>query len=308
MSSPVQTNIIDFDLARSQRKSSAAGHFSLAAPINVTQLRQHLDQRLQSSLEAERILTLFFKHVQHLIPLDGLTYRHEESDVKLRLGDNGRHSVTYSLSYEGQSLGELGLQRNMGFLEQELADLESLLACLLFPIRNALLYRAATQSALRDPLTGTGNRIAMEQSLNQEIETAAKELRPLSVLMLDIDHFKQVNDTYGHCVGDEVLKSIANTLKAQLRNSDQVFRFGGEEFLIVLADTGRDTAAMLGERLRKAAQSLIHPAVGRPVELTISLGCATLLPAESADSLLRRVDGALYVAKRAGRNRLTMAG
>jgi diguanylate cyclase (GGDEF)-like protein len=308
MRSPIQTNVIDFDLARSLRKTSALGHFSLAAPINVVQLRQHLDQRLQSSLEVERILTLFFKHVQHLIPLDGLTYRHVSSDVQLRLGGHGRHGVTYSLSHEGESLGELGLQRNMMFLEQELADIEALLASLLFPIRNALLYRAATQSALRDPLTGTGNRLAMEQSLNREIDIAAREQRPLSLLMLDIDHFKQVNDTYGHCVGDEVLKAVANTLKTQLRNADQVFRFGGEEFVVVLADTGRDTAAMLGERLRRAAQALSHPSVGRPLELTISLGCSTLLPAESADSLLRRADGALYIAKRGGRNRLTMAG
>jgi diguanylate cyclase (GGDEF)-like protein len=175
-------------------------------------------------------------------------------------------------------------------------------------MRNALLYRAATQSALRDPLTGAGNRIAMEQTLQREIEMSRRHLQPLSLLMLDIDHFKRVNDSHGHSAGDDVLKAIAATIKAQLRNVDMVFRYGGEEFLILLSNTSREAASMVGERLRYAAQAAEYYADGQLIELTVSLGCSTLLPGESADSLLRRADSALYVAKREGRNRLAMAG
>ncbi|MNN13161.1 Diguanylate cyclase DosC [compost metagenome] len=175
-------------------------------------------------------------------------------------------------------------------------------------MRNALLYREATQSALRDPLTGAGNRIAMEQTLQREIDMSRRHQQPLSLLMLDIDHFKRVNDSHGHSAGDDVLKAIAATIKAQLRNVDMVFRYGGEEFLVLLSNTSREAAAMVGERLRYATQAAEYYADGHLIELTVSLGCSTLLPGESADSLLRRADSALYVAKREGRNRLAMAG
>jgi diguanylate cyclase (GGDEF)-like protein len=182
------------------------------------------------------------------------------------------------------------------------------MSTLLYPLRNALLYRAATQSALRDPLTGTGNRIAMDQTLAREIDMAKRHGQPLSLLMLDIDHFKHVNDSHGHAAGDEVLKTVAESIKDQLRNVDMVFRFGGEEFLILLSNTSREAAAMIGERLRYAAQVQDCYTAGTRIELTVSLGCSTLLPGESTESLLRRADNALYVAKREGRNRLAMAG
>jgi diguanylate cyclase (GGDEF)-like protein len=126
--------------------------------------------------------------------------------------------------------------------------------------------------------------------------------------MLDIDHFKTINDTHGHAAGDNVLRAVAEAIKGQLRNVDMVFRYGGEEFLILLSNTGRDAAAMVGERLRHAAQTQDYRAEGTRIDLTVSLGCSTLLAAESAESLLRRADNALYVAKREGRNRLAMAG
>lgn len=205
-------------------------------------------------------------------------------------------------------MGELIFRRNQRLMEDELGQLESLLSTLLYPMRNALLYRAATRSALRDPLTDTGNRIAMDQTLQREIDMARRHLSPLSLLMLDIDHFKKINDTHGHAAGDIVLRAVAGSIKSQLRNVDMVFRFGGEEFLILLSNTGRDAAGMVGERLRRAAQVQDYWADGKRIELTVSLGCSTLLAAESAESLLRRADNALYVAKREGRNRLAMAG
>jgi diguanylate cyclase (GGDEF)-like protein len=277
-------------------------------PISLSKLRQQLSMQLQTSLEPQRILGLFFREIQRLVPLDALSYEHKSSDLRLEFGLRGHHSISYSLSHEGEHLGELVFRRNQRFSEQEQGNLESLLAALLYPMRNTLLYRAATQSALRDPLTDTGNRIAMDQTLQREIELSRRHLQPLSLLMLDIDHFKLINDTHGHSAGDDVLKAVATSIKRQLRNVDMVFRFGGEEFLILLSNTSREAAALVGERLRFAAQTEEYLADGRSIELTVSLGCSTLLPGESAESLLRRADNALYVAKREGRNRLAMAG
>ncbi|CAI8916009.1 Diguanylate cyclase (GGDEF) domain-containing protein [Pseudomonas sp. IT-P44] len=308
MKSPSQTNAIDFDSAKLQRLGFGQQPPLLERPVSLAQLRQQLSLQLQTSLEPQRILGLFYREIQRLVPLDALSYQHKASDLRLEYGQRGHHSISYTLSHEGEQLGELVFRRNQRFSEQELGNLESLLSALLYPMRNALLYRAATQSALRDPLTDTGNRIAMDQTLQREIDMSRRHLQPLSLLMLDIDHFKQINDTHGHSAGDDVLKGVAASIKSQLRNVDMVFRFGGEEFLILLSNTGREAAAMVGERLRLAAQAKDFSADGNLIELTVSLGCSTLLPGESAESLLRRADSALYVAKREGRNRLAMAG
>ncbi|WP_223483725.1 GGDEF domain-containing protein [Pseudomonas sp. A-RE-19] len=308
MKSLSQTNAIDFDSAKLQRLGFGQQPSLLERPVSLALLRQELGLQLQTSLEPQRILGLFFREIQRLVPLDALNYEHQPSDLRLLFGLRGHHSISYSLSHEGEQLGELVFRRNQRFSDEEQGNLESLLSTLLFPMRNALLYRAATQSALRDPLTDTGNRIAMDQTLQREIEMSRRHSQPLSLLMLDIDHFKHINDTYGHSAGDEVLKAVAASIKNQLRNVDMVFRFGGEEFLILLSNTSRDAAAMIGERLRFAAQAQEYTADGKAIELTVSLGCSTLLPGESADSLLRRADSALYVAKREGRNRLAMAG
>ncbi|WP_263145553.1 GGDEF domain-containing protein [Pseudomonas sp. RIT-PI-AD] len=306
---PSHSNTIDFDAAKLQRLGYASTQRANPLhPISLADLRRQLGMQLQTSLEAERILALFFQEVQRLVPLDALVYQHPNSDLRLEFGKRASHSASYRLSHEGEYLGELIFRRQRRFDDAELGQLESLLASLLFPLRNALLYRAALRSALRDPLTDTGNRIAMDQALQREVDIARRNLLPLSVLMLDIDHFKSINDRFGHGAGDEVLKTIASALKASLRNVDMVFRYGGEEFLVLLSNTTPEAAALVGERLRLAVEELQHLVQGHAIELSISLGCATLLPAETLESLLRRADNALYTAKRGGRNRLAMAG
>ncbi len=303
-----QSNTIDFDAAKLQRLGYAGRGQKPLKPVTLAQLRQQLSLQLQTSLEAERILDLFFREVQRLVPLDALSYQLASCDVRLDLGNRASHSAGYRLSHEGEYLGELTFRRNQRFSEDELGQLESLLASLLFPLRNALLYRAALQTALRDPLTDTGNRIAMQQALKREIDLARRNQQPLSILMVDIDHFKQINDQHGHSTGDEALTAVASALKESLRNIDMVFRYGGEEFVVLLSNTSREAAYMVGERLRLAVLGIQHLVDNRALELSVSLGCASLLPGEEMDSLLRRADSALYASKRGGRNRLSMAG
>ena len=302
------SNTVDFDAAKLQRLGYASRGQRLLKPVSLAQLRQQLSLQLQTSLEVDRILELFFREVQRLVPLNALSYQLSACDLRLELGERANHSAAYRLSHQGEYLGELTFRRNQRFSDEELGQLESLLASLLVPLRNALLYRAALQSALRDPLTDTGNRIAMNQAMQREVDLARRNMQPLSVLMVDIDHFKNINDRFGHATGDEVLKAVAGALKNSLRNIDMVFRYGGEEFLVLLANTSREAAQMVGERLRLAVMGLQYLEEGRALELSVSLGCATMLPGESPDSLQRRADSALYVSKREGRNRLSMAG
>jgi len=303
-----QSNTIDFDAAKLQRLGYAGRIQKTLKPVSLAQLRQQLSLRLQTTLEVERILELFYTEVQRLVPLSALSYQLASCDVRLELGERASHSAGYRLNHDGEFLGELTFRRNQRFSEDELGQLESLLASLLFPLRNALLYRAALQSALRDPLTETGNRIAMQQTLKREVDIARRTLQPLSVLMVDIDHFKRINDSHGHLVGDQALKAVASALKDSLRNVDMVFRYGGEEFMVLLSNTSREAASLVGERLRMAVLGIQQLVENRAIELSVSLGCSTLLPGESMESLLRRADNALYVSKRDGRNRLSMAG
>ncbi len=126
--------------------------------------------------------------------------------------------------------------------------------------------------------------------------------------MLDMDHFKTLNDQHGHHAGDAALRAISLLMKEQLRNVDMVFRFGGEEFALVLSNTSATAAAVVAERIRAAIEQLPFLVGERQVKLSASLGCATYLTGEPLDTLLQRADQALYQAKRSGRNQVASAG
>ena len=158
--------------------------------------------------------------------------------------------------------------------------------------------------ALRDGLTGLSNRRAFGQRLALEMGRAVRYGLPLSLLLLDVDHFKEYNDTFGHVAGDEVLKALSQVLHIQGRETDFFARYGGEEFVIILPHTDSEGALTLAERLRQAVAEAPWPA--RPV--TASVGAATLLPSmEAEDDLVSAADRALYAAKAAGRNRVVHA-
>ena len=154
-----------------------------------------------------------------------------------------------------------------------------------------------------DPLTGLGNRPAMLRRLAIESDRHARENQPCCVAMLDLDHFKAVNDTHGHVVGDTVLRSVASLLAASVRPYDAVFRYGGEEFLLCLPNADLRTAWAIAERLRlKVASWSIPIAKGAGLRTSVSIGIAPLSSAQSVEATLERADAALYAAKSRGRN------
>jgi diguanylate cyclase (GGDEF)-like protein len=159
-----------------------------------------------------------------------------------------------------------------------------------------------------DSLTGLANRRFFMQRLHEEIERARRHGHPLSVLLLDLDLFKQVNDTHGHDAGDRILVAVAATIQAVKRASDVVARFGGEEFALLLPETDGAGAARLAERLRHGIATTRVDAAGQPVSVTTSIGSATIRTRESdLDDLLVRADRALYRAKHGGRDRVFAA-
>lgn len=159
-----------------------------------------------------------------------------------------------------------------------------------------------------DPLTGIGNRKVMTRELEREHDRFLRSQRPCTVLIADIDHFKRVNDTYGHPVGDRVIVEVADCFVKQLRPYDSVHRYGGEEFLFCLPDTDVTMAATVAERLRRKIEDLIVTlADGETVAVTVSIGLAQMDAQKSIAETISKTDAALYRAKAAGRNRIETA-
>lgn len=167
------------------------------------------------------------------------------------------------------------------------------------------LYRQAT----RDPLTGLSNRRQSMEQLNQDIELYREKSEPLSVLMFDLDHFKQFNDTYGHAAGDIVLREFASIMRANARKKlDLSGRYGGEEFLMVLPGMDSSEArAVANKIIHSCHQTLVETPTGEKIGFTTSIGLATAAEDDSVDSLLKRADEALYGAKDNGRDQVQLA-
>lgn len=168
-------------------------------------------------------------------------------------------------------------------------------------IRHAQIYRAQEETSLTDELTGLPNRRYLGQRFLQERQRARRSGQPLGVLMLDIDHFKEVNDQHGHLAGDAVLAALAAIIRRTIRESDLAARYGGEEFAVIVHETPLEGAMRLAGRMRSAVESAVYP---NGIKLTVSIGVACTDDPDKFDDLFERADTALYEAKRAGRNRV----
>ena len=262
-----------------------------------------LTQVLQTTLDPDELISLLMRELQAHVPFDGLRYSNPARGIDLIKGEMTRHSATYKLTIQAHNLGEVGFFRSSRFGSGEIHRLENLLVALIYPLRNSLEYQRALHQALTDPLTGANNRGAMDMVLRREVELARRNNQPLSVILLDIDFFKQVNDTYGHSAGDLCLKSVAGCVRDSIRSSDLLFRCGGEEFLILLSQTELEGATLLAERIRHRVAELNLAVIGG-AHLSVSLGATEMHNDDTAESLFERSDKALYKAKRTGRNKV----
>ena len=199
--------------------------------------------------------------------------------------------------------GAQNMQNNSDTMTQRLAGAQQQIADL-----REHLARVMTESE-RDFLTGTYNRKAFDRRLDDAIAHAKSEKSDLTLLMLDIDHFKHFNDNFGHLIGDEVLKIVARTLIDTLKGMDCVARYGGEEFAVILPNTPLRGGAVVGEAIRKsiASKELKRKTTGENFGvITVSVGVASFRPnADTASTLIGRADAALYMSKNSGRNRVT---
>ncbi|MGW8390184.1 DUF484 family protein [Pseudoduganella sp. HUAS MS19] len=226
-----------------------------------------------------------------------------------------------------QSVGVVPLLRNkrlIGSLNLGSADptrfspslgtdfVEHMASIIAICLENVISNEMLKYMGLTDALTGVFNRRYVDRRLLEEIARARRQAYPVSFMYIDIDHFKRVNDTVGHGGGDEVLREVANRIKAELRLSDALARFGGEEFVVLLIDADLESATYVGERIRAGiAATMIELSHGVKVSITASVGVSSLAqvpddasPEEQAMQLIEQADEALYQAKESGRNRV----
>jgi diguanylate cyclase (GGDEF)-like protein len=210
------------------------------------------------------------------------------------------------LGYRVQRIGVLTItsSRVAAFRKEDVDLLAFIATTMALDIDNARLRRLS----VTDPLTEAYNREFLQQQLPQSIEQAERRGEPLAVAMIDVDHFKDVNDRLGHEVGDRVLAEVAHRLRAAIRSDDLLVRYGGEEFLVLLPGSDADKAAEVAERMRSKMEDDPIEIDGTLVEVRISLGVAQYRPAmDSPGQLVKRADVALYAAKGRGRNRVEIA-
>ncbi len=255
----------------------------------VTAVHSGLRKILQDLLE--RVLASASDFADYAINLD---------DFSRQLHEVGDRDLLASLT--GDMVAHTrGAQASNSALQEQVEDTSEEVAAL-----RAELARVRRQ-ARTDPLTGLANRKAFDESLAEWLAQSVETGEPLSLLLVDIDDFKSFNDDFGHLVGDKVLKFIAATLTEQVKGRDVAARFGGEEFAVILPETGHEGAEKLAEQIRSVIE---RSRVKRPEheelvrKVTVSVGLATSVGGDACESLIERADAALYRAKRDGRNRI----
>jgi len=264
-----------------------------------------LSLKLQQSIELTPLLQTFCEQTADLVPCDSVGYNNEEIEFSYQAGQREKHHCKYRLVLEADELGELLCTRKTPFTIRETQLLERIISLLIYPLRNALLYHNAIAQAHKDPLTQIFNRAAFDEALDKECHAYRRHKTEFSIMMIDIDFFKAVNDNYGHIAGDKILKATAEIIRQTIRRSDEVYRYGGEEFVVILSNTSEGGAHFIAERVRKEIQKL-RVSFNRLIKVTASIGICSSETTKDVTLLLGNADKALYHSKENGRNRVSV--
>lgn len=258
---------------------------------------------LQATLDSNELIQIFAHELATLMKPDSIHYQHSNHGIDILIGKPAKHTCTYSLDFKRTYLGEISFTRKTSFSDDEITTIEDALCHLFYPLRNTLLYHQAIIASTKDPLTGAFNRANMDRNLEKEIEVSKRNGTPLSLLVLDIDNFKAINDSYGHSVGDQVLQSVVRAVADTIRKADMLYRYGGEEFTILMNNTNKDGSLHLAARIRQSINNTTVLYNNEEINVTVSQGITSLISDDDGHSLFNRADRALYQAKSNGKDR-----
>ncbi len=227
----------------------------------------------------------------------------------LLVGQPAHEIIVAPVAFKSVPLGVIVLAASSAFDDDALPLIEQFRADLGLAVNNALAHDRLERLAAVDPLTDAYNRRFGLARLQEEYSRAVRAEAPLGILMLDLDHFKNVNDVYGHLVGDRVLRAVARACRRVIREGDVLVRYGGEEFLVLLPGAGAEDVTQIGERIRRAVAETFVVEGDQRIVVTVSLGGTTYRDSGSSspEQLLAQADATLYEAKAAGRDRLLVA-
>ena len=265
-----------------------------------------LTDLLSRHLILEDILKVFSTETGSLVPYSGYRYVSELHDKRVKFGKLNRHSLHYHLTIEDMELGELTIYRKEPFSTNEVCQFEELLCSLVYPLKNALMYLVAITSAYKDPLTNISNRAAMDKLLPREVRLAKRHDQRLAMMILDLDGFKKINDSCGHVAGDRLLKKVAEVVMSRLRDTDMLFRFGGDEFVAALPLTDIQGAIDVANRILAGIKKIDLDEFDNFSGFGLSIGLSMLHAGDDFNRFFKRVDKALYKAKNTGKHKVVV--
>jgi diguanylate cyclase (GGDEF)-like protein len=259
-------------------------------------------QSLARSLDLASIKAAALEHLPLLVPGRAVWVASELLDLG-EPEDGDLAALRFPMTVAGTGVGVIGVPPGRPLTEEQRGMLVAAAALLAVSVKNAELFRAVHENSVRDALTGCFRRRHALEVMDVELKRARRSQLPLSLIMFDLDHFKEINDRYGHLCGDAVLAAVGQRMNAVLRVSDVKCRFGGEEFLALLPDTPLPGARKVADTLRRELAE--HPIdwQGQSIPVSASFGVTAIQPGEdNATTIISRADAALYRAKQDGRN------
>jgi diguanylate cyclase (GGDEF)-like protein len=280
--------------------TSSSDFISGMAPLSAMSNSLLLEQ-LQTTLNIQKLLEIYSMEVAKYIDLAGLSFVNEEFLEKIRGSEPGKKQRQFNIILEGEHLGRINYGTNQVISKNTETTLKSFHKTLAYPLRNALQYKKALQLATQDSLTGLGNRSLFDKTLKKAAMNSSRHHWSIALILIDLNKFKEINDTYGHHTGDQVLIHFSKAINASIRCSDSCFRFGGDEFAIIVENASNDGHEIISKRLIAAVQA--DELLAR-YQLGCSIGTAIHKSNESVDELFIRADKQLYRNKQ--KSRLTI--
>jgi len=258
------------------------------------QRRLALMEQLQCTLELESILNIFAMEASKHFSFSGLYFTKDNERTSIRGCKKGKAERHFNLKHNNELLGVLTYSINMPISFSTRKVLNELHQSLIHPIVNAIKYKEAIALAMQDSLTGLANRRYFDEQLKRAMHHANRHERQVGLVVADLNKFKIINDTYGHHVGDDILKSFAKALQASVRDSDSVFRFGGDEFAIIVEEASAESLNVIEARIQEA---ISHDEFLTKYNVSCSLGYTFMRKDDDETSFFERSDQALYKQK-----------
>lgn len=263
-----------------------------------------LGQVLQTTLDVYDLLKRFHQVLQAQVGYHHFQFTNPQTNHRLAIGTEQAYAAEFSLAHHNDTLGQITFSKSSVFSATERQQIENALTQLIYPLRNAISYHEVVIHSVTCPLTELGNRSFFDQTIRREMAMAQRHRGTFTLLMLDIDDFKKINDHAGHLAGDAILREMGKLLRQQQRHSDYAFRYGGEEFILVLSNSSVSGAYQVAERIRQQVEHHVFTFQNKPICITVSIGLAHFNQDDTYETLFQRVDSALYAAKSRGKNQI----